>query len=686
MKTVVVSANLARSLVLLLLFVAPCFTGSPTSTPNSCLAFALPQATTFSIVGMVRNRNGQTVSDVRVTVIDENFQTIYTAFVGPSGFRVDRVRQGRYTIRIETTGTPYEEQSQNIELQALRKMGGGSEVWPVEFILKFKKGEGPPTSTTPVFAQDVPKAARTEYEHGTNNLKGAKNDQAIASLKKAVEIFPDYFDALETLGMEYVKSGQYDAALPVLIRATEINKRAPRSLYALGVACLKLNRLPEAIEWLEKSAKIDSNSPNTQMMLGLAYGNNGGPEKSEAAFKKALQLGGTAAAEAHYYLTGLYNKQERYREAWQELELFLKEAKNVKDPTQIKAIIANLKEKEKAQTAPPAAANTSPGPSSTPTTTTGTALNESSDSIDRTTNEPAETKPAANAATLGPVPPLPPEYIELLHQTDTNGAVLYKRLLDYTYQLKKTHRVLNDRGNSAHLQEQIFEAYPIHGEHVLITLSKDGIPSRTISDERKRAAKQLEEAERLRSSEKAAEKTAATGDAPVESDGYISAGVTGVYRGKTGYVSINVSTILRSCEFFSPRTEKIGDREMIVLNYRHRAGTKLAANHAYIAGLVGTVWIDSADKVVTRLEGWPSSAAAFDLVQSAAPRDEAALIYQQTRQADGAWFPSVIRMNAGGRTDLFDGLNWDVVFEFSNYQRFNTQADDAKIKDPIKNP
>ena len=35
---------------------------------------------------------------------------------------------------------------------------------------------------------------------------------------------------------------------------------------------------------------------------------------------------------------------------------------------------------------------------------------------------------------------------------------------------------------------------------------------------------------------------------------------------------------------------------------------------------------------------------------------------------------------------IFNGLNWEVIFEFSNYQQFNTQADDVKIKNPVKNP
>jgi tetratricopeptide (TPR) repeat protein len=629
-----------------------------------CLAFQ----STFTLIGSVRNQANQSVSNVRVSIVDENFQPIYTAFVDAGGrFKISGVKQGKFTIRIETTGTPYQEASQSVELQSMRILGGNEDMI-VEFILKYKKGEGPPPRNSSLFAQDVPKAARSEFERGANNLKGNKTDVGIAALRKAVELFPDYFDALEMLGMEYIKSGQYEAALPVLKHACEINKRAPRSLYGLGVACLKLNRLPEAIEWLEKSDQIESNSAGTQMMLGLAYGSNNTFDKSEAAFKKALQIGGQAAAEAHYYLTGLYNKQERYHDAWQELELFLKEAKNVKDPAQIKAMIANLKEKEKTLASQIVPASAGPSPS------TAAALNETSEPV--AGNELATPKPSANAATLGPVPPLPPEYVELLRQTDISGARLHKQLLDYTYQLKKTHRVLNDRGNSTHTQEQVFEAYPIHGEHVLITLSRDGLPSRTISDERKRAAKQLEEAERQRASEKPAEK-----GSDGEADGYVSAGVTGIYQGKVGYVSINISTILRSCEFFSPRVEKIADREMIVINYRHHAGAKLTPNHSYIAGLVGTVWIDQADSVVTRLEGWPASAAAFDLVQSTAPRDEAALIYQQTRLADGAWFPSVIRMNAGGRTDLFDGLNWDVVFEFSNYQRFNTSGSE-KLSSP----
>jgi tetratricopeptide (TPR) repeat protein len=667
--------------------------------------------TTFTVIGVVRDQAGQAVSGVRFTVIDENYQSIQSSFVDASGqFRVSGLRMGKYTVRIETSGTPYEEQSQQLELQSLRRVSG-DETFPLEIQLKYKKGNEPATRNGSVFAQEAPKAARAEFERGENNLKRNKAEAAIASFEKAVRIFPDYFEALESLGVEYVKDGQYESAVESLTRAIKINSRAPKSLYALGLAYMNLHRLAEAIEYLGKSAQLDSNNINTQMMLGLAYGNAGAIDKSEAAFKKALQMGGAAAAEAHFYLAGLSNKQGDYREARQELELFLREAKNVKDPARIKAMIEKLKEKETSSPIQPQIAgstnpttlNPSSGDQSQPSSDSQSqALNQISNQAstiaptingsagpERSPNPPNTDKPVAtssenNALLSNPIPPLPPEISDILQKSGINGGAMHNQLLDYTYTLKKTRRVLDERGDPDNIEAQVFEAYPIRGEHVLIRLSTNGIPSPKLGDDRKRAVKQLEDAERQHSQPApVAGSDKGSGQAAPE---YVSAGVTGVYNRKSGYVSISVSAFLRACEFFSPREEKVADRDTLAINFRRRAGASLPSNQSYISKLVGTVWIDRADMVITRLEAWPAAQAAFDLLQSTAPRDDAALIYQQGRQDNGLWFPTIIRMNAGGRPELFDGLNWDVVFEFSDYQRFKTSASDPIIKSGSKAP
>ncbi|MEP7339889.1 MAG: tetratricopeptide repeat protein [Acidobacteriota bacterium] len=303
---------------------------------------------TFVIVGSVRDQSRQAVTGVRVSVTDENFQPIRTIFVDSSGrFTVRGLSSGRYLFRVETTGTPFEEQTQRLELQALRIRTGGSETYPLDIILKRKVSKEASPSTNLIFAQEVPDAAKSQYERAVNHLKNSQIEMGIAELKNAIDLFPNYFNALERLGTEYVKDEQFELALPILARALEVNRRAPRSLYALGVAHLKLNHPNEAIELLKKSAQMDPNNPNVPMMLGLAYGNLRDLKQAEFSFKKALQIGGVAMAEAHFYLAGVYDKQERYTEASRELELYLKEAKDIKDPAQIRSMIQGLKDKTK---------------------------------------------------------------------------------------------------------------------------------------------------------------------------------------------------------------------------------------------------------------------------------------------------------------------------------------------------
>ena len=307
----------------------------------------------FSIYGSVRDNTGQYVSSVRVSLTDENNQPLRTVFADASGrFQFRGLRPGRYFVTVEPTGLPFEEQTQSLDLQSLSpRRSTTEELIPVDFILKRKKTRGTEGNATPgvVFVQDVPATAREEYNRGANSIKSNKLEPGIESLKKAIEIFPDYYDALELLGTEYVKREEYESAVPLLTRALTVNDKAASCMYALGVAYLKLKHFDESIEWLQKAAERDSGNPNVYMMLGLSYGNNGALEKAETALKKAYQLGGARLADAHLYLAGIYNKQERYGESWRELELYLKEAKDLKDTSQIKQMIANLKAKEKAK-------------------------------------------------------------------------------------------------------------------------------------------------------------------------------------------------------------------------------------------------------------------------------------------------------------------------------------------------
>jgi len=314
------------------------------------LSFLVLPLQSFILFGNIRDTGGKSVPNVRVSLMDENSQTVGTVFADGSGrYEFKGLGTGRYTVLVDPVGTPYESRSQPLELRSLAILGNPTESVNLDVVLRPRKGEESKPASKSVFAQEVSEAARAEYKKGLKELERSRPEAGIAALKKGIELFPDYYDALELLGSEYVKRRQYDAALPILAHALEVNTNSFPSMYALGVALLNLNRPQDAIPWLQKAAALESYNPNVHMMLGLAYGKNNLLDKSEDSLRKAYEIGGERAAEVHLYLAGIYNTQSKYSSAIQELQLFLKEAKGLKDTSQIQKMIESLKAKQKSK-------------------------------------------------------------------------------------------------------------------------------------------------------------------------------------------------------------------------------------------------------------------------------------------------------------------------------------------------
>ena len=263
-----------------------------------------------------------------------------------------------------------------------------------------------------------------------------------------------------------------------------------------------------------------------------------------------------------------------------------------------------------------------------------------------------------------------------------NSAKMYKELLNYTYNLKKTRRTLNEEGKETEKDMGVFEAYPVKGEHVLITLVRNGkaLPFREMEAARRNAGRELESA--AREEEKQKERGEAAEKAP---ETYFSAGIIGKYRGKNGHISINPVDFLTLCELTSPSLKKMNDRDVVVLKFQARRDAKFPYAKSYIAKLTGEVWIDLHDKALIRIEGWPSQEVLEGNPKPRLMPKEPVLIYEQKRLQDGNWVPLFIRMNAEGDETLFNGLNWDVQLEFNEYKRFNTGVGDVKVEAKEKN-
>lgn len=270
---------------------------------------------------------------------------------------------------------------------------------------------------------------------------------------------------------------------------------------------------------------------------------------------------------------------------------------------------------------------------------------------------------------------------DLLSEAEKSGVKMYQTLLEYTYQLRKVRRVLNETGQVIKEEFQDYEAYPARGRHVLIQIARAGrpLPNWEVENERKRAGEELERAER-----EAANANAASQSTSAQS--YPTASVSGSYYGKQVALLIDPAVFLRACDFSDPRYETLGGREMIAFDFSPRQGVNLPVTTSFVANLVGTIWFDAADKALVRLEARQARPGIGKDGKPLPLSPEPKLIYQQMRLPAGAWVPSVIRMNAAGEASAFYGLNWDVVFEFKEYKRFKTAGEQTEIKAPEKKP
>ena len=157
-------------------------------------------------------------------------------------------------------------------------------------------------------------------------------------------MFPSYFAALELLGMEYVKQQEYEPAIDVLTKAVEVNRRAYQSLYGLSVAQQSLKQLPQAVESMRRAITLNPGSVNANLWMGMLMRQSAKLDEAETYLKQANKLAESKSPDAHWQLALLFNDLKRYREAADELELFLKVQPDSKDTELIKKLIQRLRQ------------------------------------------------------------------------------------------------------------------------------------------------------------------------------------------------------------------------------------------------------------------------------------------------------------------------------------------------------
>lgn len=320
---------------------------------NKLVSNHLTSSNTFqnrnSITGYVFNDSRNPVADIHVELLTDLYVTYFRTRTNGSGmFSFRGLPDGNYRIKVIPYNLGYEETVRDVSLISVSRVSGGGAVSEqVDIYLKSKKNvnSGPFGISGVIFAQEIPPAAKKAYEDGINLLNDKKEQEGFEKLKAALEIFPDYYLALDRLGSEYVVRGYYEASLILLTKAVEINPRSFSGNFGLGLSQYRLKQVDKAVESLLKATAINQEYANAFLWLGIALHDGGKLDEAVNAFLKADKLSKGESAEVHWQMARVYKDKKLYGKAADELELFLKYKPEASNKEEIKKTVQILRQK-----------------------------------------------------------------------------------------------------------------------------------------------------------------------------------------------------------------------------------------------------------------------------------------------------------------------------------------------------
>jgi Flp pilus assembly protein TadD len=115
-------------------------------------------------------------------------------------------------------------------------------------------------------------------------------DEAVAVLRRAIELSPDYGEAHNNLGIALQAQGMRDDAVASYRRALELRPDTPEILNNLGTALQEQARMDEAVACYRRAIEVNPAYGEAHNSLGAALQEQGRPEEAADCYRRAIAL------------------------------------------------------------------------------------------------------------------------------------------------------------------------------------------------------------------------------------------------------------------------------------------------------------------------------------------------------------------------------------------------------------
>jgi hypothetical protein len=245
-----------------------------------------------------------------------------------------------------------------------------------------------------------------------------------------------------------------------------------------------------------------------------------------------------------------------------------------------------------------------------------------------------------------PAPAPLPDAATVLREVEAHQKELDKIRENYTFRAVQTMRQLDSHGNVKKTETEEHEVFFVKGHQVEKLVRKDG---KNLTPDQAR-----KEQDRVN---KEVVKISQQGEGNPDKD------------------DITVARLLQIVTFSRPRRVSLNGRDTIAFDF---AGDEHAKTHGRnedaLKKVSGTVWVDEADREVSRMSATldENYHIGFGLLASVAKGSN--VVFDQALIRKEAWLPTAIALHLQARALLVAGFRADIEIHFDQYQKFQTDA------------
>jgi Tfp pilus assembly protein PilF len=201
----------------------------------------------------------------------------------------------------------------------------------------------------------IPRRALQEYSAARDDLHREKVESARRHLEKAVEVAPQFLEAINYLGVLAYQRRDFSKAEEYFRSALKVDAESYEPLVNLGGTLLSLGRSAEALEVNRRAQAAQPNDALSNSQLGLSYYLLGKDEEALNYLLLAEQIDPAHFTNPQIPLANIYLRYSQVEAAIEELEDFLERHPDSPEAESVQTMLRKIRDGGESATAVPAA-------------------------------------------------------------------------------------------------------------------------------------------------------------------------------------------------------------------------------------------------------------------------------------------------------------------------------------------